>query len=76
MIHIPYQPRLPDANSKQIKGRCSHGRGAVLQHVRPIVDGLFNMNTKNPGVVRKNAALAKKLLSDNAFYFVVRVPIA
>jgi len=33
------------------------------------------MNTKSKSVVRKNAALAKKLLTNNAFYFVVCISV-
>jgi hypothetical protein len=31
------------------------------------------MNTKSASVVRKNAALAQKLLKNNAFYYVVSI---
>ena len=75
MIRCALSTQVPDADYKWIKGRCSHGRGAVLQHVRPVIDALFTVNTKKAAVVRKNAALVKKLLLNNTFYFVVRISI-
>lgn len=61
-----------DVEHTQIKGRCSHGRGAVLQHIRPVIEALFNMNVAKPSVVRNNVETANKLLANNAFYFAVR----
>lgn len=55
----------------KIKGRCSHGRGAILQRVRPVIEGLFDVNVTKPSVIRKNTASVNKLLAGNAFYFVV-----
>ena len=36
---------------------------------------LFTVNTKKAAVVHKNAALVKKLLLNNTFYFVVHISI-
>jgi hypothetical protein len=71
-----YQLRLQHIDNFQIKSRCSHGRGSVLSRVRPGVDTLFKMNTTSKNAIRTNSLVAKKLLTDNTFYFVVRFSTA
>ena len=61
---------------RQIKSRCSHGRGLVLSRIRSDIDSLFDMNTKRKSVVHKNSRIANNLLENNTFYFVVCVSIA
>jgi hypothetical protein len=48
----------------------------VLSRVRPGIDELFNMNTKSKNTVRMNSAVAKKMLANNTFYFVVCLSVA
>ena len=62
-------------NNPKIKGRCAHGRGAILHRVRPVIDSLFNINTGSQTVVRKNAETARKFIKNNAFYYVVSIEL-
>ena len=57
---------------RQIKGRCSHARGATLTQIRPIVDSLFDSSGTTRVVKKTNEENHRNLLEANSFYYKVR----